>query len=535
MTNKAWESLYKKASIEGTERNDIITRADPIPKWARTRLLQIFRELNYSESTVRSKISSLNSGLNAIIDKYGEVPARTIDSSIIEDIGNIRPDIRKGTVDAIKGEICRFVFMYTGENPLKNRDVRTLRPCILPTEVREGFKQRLIANGNSVESAKSQLNIVESGLLILSGNIPDFDPMNFGMDEISSMGTFKGGDRKNVRKYELALGRFVWFMTGTDPVRNRKGLFDETHLPKDLLDKIDSSRFRDELTEYLVWNQRRGLKTSSLVSNLYSVIHCLNELDSIRGCDWGLNEVVENDMYALKGTFTNVKEVTAKSTFRYFGFFLRRFGNNVYYDTKILWNNSEFDDNRSWISKEQWRILLEDANVMEKLVLALGGGMGLRLTEISNLRISDICGNTIIIRGKGHGSYGKGSRKHIPAPIRICIDDYLAYRQNLVDEWGNDGEDMLFLSTHNFRGKPLGKNGIKNMIDGLASRNGIRLSAHTLRRFYATSMYEMNYDLDEIRRMMRHDRIETTVKNYLRANPEGERRRSEDLCSSLFS
>ena len=50
-------------------------------------------------------------------------------------------------------------------------------------------------------------------------------------------------------------------------------------------------------------------------------------------------------------------------------------------------------------------------------------------------------------------------------------------------------------------------------------KTDIDATCHTLRRFYCTAMSDAGMELDTIRRMMRHDSIETTLRCYLYADP----------------
>lgn len=65
---------------------------------------------------------------------------------------------------------------------------------------------------------------------------------------------------------------------------------------------------------------------------------------------------------------------------------------------------------------------------------------------------------------------------------------------------------------------------ISTWLLSLSKRTGIGFTAHTLRRLYATTLYyDVKADLNAIRRMMRHNEVETTLNYYIRPYPEIER------------
>lgn len=57
------------------------------------------------------------------------------------------------------------------------------------------------------------------------------------------------------------------------------------------------------------------------------------------------------------------------------------------------------------------------------------------------------------------------------------------------------------------------------MIEKLGQRVGVDLSAHSLRRLFAMTMLDLGIDLEEIRVMMRHKFVETTLECYIEADP----------------
>jgi len=131
-------------------------------------------------------------------------------------------------------------------------------------------------------------------------------------------------------------------------------------------------------------------------------------------------------------------------------------------------------------------------------------GAGLRVSELVNLRITDINFGEgyVVVTGKGNKQrlvpIGSGALKE--------IELYRADRKLLPSI---TDENILFL---NRRGKKLTRVMIFTIIKDLASRAGIRkkISPHTFRHSFATHMVEAGADLRAVQEMLGHESILTT-------------------------
>ncbi|MRX67741.1 site-specific tyrosine recombinase XerD [Flavobacterium resistens] len=133
-------------------------------------------------------------------------------------------------------------------------------------------------------------------------------------------------------------------------------------------------------------------------------------------------------------------------------------------------------------------------------------GCGLRVSELTTLKISDLYFDEgfIKITGKGNKErfvpIGKLTKKY----IEIYKDEV---RPNLIIKKGF--EDTLFL---NRRGNQLTRAMIFTIIKDLAVRVGLHknISPHTLRHSFATHLLENGADLRSIQLMLGHESITTT-------------------------
>ncbi len=69
------------------------------------------------------------------------------------------------------------------------------------------------------------------------------------------------------------------------------------------------------------------------------------------------------------------------------------------------------------------------------------------------------------------------------------------------------------------RGEPMTYDGVRREIYKLAEKAGVKFSAHRARRFYARFLYKEGLDLEELRLLMRHEKIDTT-KDYIQLMQE---------------
>ncbi len=147
-------------------------------------------------------------------------------------------------------------------------------------------------------------------------------------------------------------------------------------------------------------------------------------------------------------------------------------------------------------------------------------GCGLRVSELVELKISDIFFNDGFIKVTGKGNkerlvpFGSVARKHIVL--------YMDHARNHL-EIRKGHEDFLFL---NRRGSKMSRVMIFYIIRELAEKAGIRkqISPHTFRHSFATHLVEGGADLRAVQEMLGHASITTTEiythldRNFLRSN-----------------
>lgn len=139
-----------------------------------------------------------------------------------------------------------------------------------------------------------------------------------------------------------------------------------------------------------------------------------------------------------------------------------------------------------------------------KAMLELLYGTGLRISELLNLKLSDIDLENCIIR-----CVGKGNKERI-VPIGeyvlYYINEYLKYRPKLSK---NKKSEYLFL---NNLGGGLSRFSFFKILKRLLREKNINVdvSPHTLRHSFATHMLEYGADLRTIQELLGHSDIATT-------------------------
>jgi len=131
---------------------------------------------------------------------------------------------------------------------------------------------------------------------------------------------------------------------------------------------------------------------------------------------------------------------------------------------------------------------------------------GLRITELLNLKLSEIQLEIEIIR-----VIGKGNKERV-VPIgsdaikylKIYLEGYRK-RRTVADEY----KDYVFL---NLKGSPLSRISVFNLIKRQAQLIGLEktISPHTFRHSFATHLVEGGADLRAVQEMLGHASITTT-------------------------
>lgn len=144
-------------------------------------------------------------------------------------------------------------------------------------------------------------------------------------------------------------------------------------------------------------------------------------------------------------------------------------------------------------------MLVSANNARDKAIVATLASTGMRISELINIKISDIENDDIHIIGKG----SKRRVVHINKKTMGYIHDYLKVRK--------DGVDNLFVSNGC---TPMMANNINRTLKKLAKKAGLdkNVHNHSFRHMWATSMLDHNVPLERIQLCMGHSDISVTTR-----------------------
>jgi integrase/recombinase XerD len=150
---------------------------------------------------------------------------------------------------------------------------------------------------------------------------------------------------------------------------------------------------------------------------------------------------------------------------------------------------------------EVLRLLNHAPNLKHRAALSVAYGCGLRVSEICNLKISDIDSQRMLIRVE----QGKGRKDRYV----MLSEDLLA----LLRQWWRVKRPMGWL----FPGREPGTSVTTRQLDRVvkaaarSARLGRHVSMHTLRHSFATHLLEQKVDIRVIQTLLGHSKIETTT------------------------
>jgi integrase/recombinase XerD len=142
----------------------------------------------------------------------------------------------------------------------------------------------------------------------------------------------------------------------------------------------------------------------------------------------------------------------------------------------------------------------------DKAILELLYSSGLRVSELLNLKISDLFFDEEVIRVTGKGS----KQRIIPIGSSAIewITNYLVHSRPLLEK-KELSQNSVFL---NSKGRKLSRMGIWKIVDGYVKQTDIikDVHPHTFRHSFATHLLEGGADLRAVQEMLGHSDISTT-------------------------
>ena len=152
--------------------------------------------------------------------------------------------------------------------------------------------------------------------------------------------------------------------------------------------------------------------------------------------------------------------------------------------------------------EELLRLFTVTTNPKHRTLLMTAYAAGLRCSELTRLRVSDIDSGRMLLRV----DQGKGSKdRYVPLSPRLLEELRAYWRRTRPPHW-------LFPSP--IAGRPLSRCGPSHMYGLAKQKAGIEKSGgiHTLRHCYATGLLEAGVELPVIQRRLGHTSIRSTLR-----------------------
>ena len=147
------------------------------------------------------------------------------------------------------------------------------------------------------------------------------------------------------------------------------------------------------------------------------------------------------------------------------------------------------------------KLFFAPQRLKQRVLLSLIYSAGLRVSEVCNLKITDIDSNRMQIRIVK--SKGKQDR-YVP------LSDYIlkGLRKYMLSV-----RPKIYLFNGKIKGKPLGKGAVQQSFRLAVKKAGINkeVSTHSLRHTYATHLLEQGVDIVTIKELLGHAHIQTTM------------------------
>jgi len=156
---------------------------------------------------------------------------------------------------------------------------------------------------------------------------------------------------------------------------------------------------------------------------------------------------------------------------------------------------------------------LQKASLQESVVVVLLYTLGLRISELSNIKLEDISSEWIRVVGKGSKTRDVPLLKDVKELVEKYIESY-GVKKFLFEK---DGEK-------------LSENSLRYMVNKVFDKIAVKVTPHQLRHSYATSLLNGGAPISDVSELLGHKSLSTTQiytklgsalirKNYNNAHP----------------
>lgn len=210
------------------------------------------------------------------------------------------------------------------------------------------------------------------------------------------------------------------------------------------------------------------------------------------------NDILDYVLY-IKKVF-NVSHTKFKMFASATSFFYKHIVKNPQAIPSKLYPRKQFKLPVVMLMEEVQQLLAVEMSLKHRAILELAYSTGMRLGEISQMKISDINSNENYIRVFGKG---KRERRTLLSP-RVLERLRIYYREY---------KPVTYLFNGHQKGKPMGNRQFHNVMKEAVIKSGLKknCSMHTLRHSFATHLLERGANLIYIKELLGHSSLNTTL------------------------
>lgn len=149
-------------------------------------------------------------------------------------------------------------------------------------------------------------------------------------------------------------------------------------------------------------------------------------------------------------------------------------------------------------------ILMADLSNIQRLIVELLYGCGLRVSELVGLKTNSVDLSASYLKCSGKGS--KERLVPIGSKAKDALKNYYEQRDFLVKKFNLDTKNLLISESGNF----LTRQDVYNFIHEQGKKIHKNISPHTLRHSFATHLLENGADLRIVQELLGHSDVSTT-------------------------
>ena len=274
--------------------------------------------------------------------------------------------------------------------------------------------------------------------------------------------------------------------------------------------------WKNLLNDYLIYLKiERGLSENSIKSYSYDIKNLLNYIKkynsklSLKQCD---KQFMQEFIYEISKNINSRSQSRLLSSLKSFFNYLVFEGYNNTSPMELIESPKIVTKLPDVLSIEEIKLLIKNSElnknhgIRNSAILETLYGSGLRVSELINLKLSDIHydDKLLLIQGKGNKQRLVPLGSISESKVSNYVNNY-----RILKKVKKNSNDIVFL---NRNGKKLTRAMIFNIVKEAQNKSNIKktVSPHTFRHSFATHLLENGADLRSIQIMMGHENITTT-------------------------